>query len=111
MIKKLLNEISREIFISEAKHNHIKNYALMRDHVGWKTHQMFLVMIANRMSEYILKPEFLQTEDKDVIANIRAFSMTKEIIDFLFDPLKGARNLAKIQRHNEKLEATGKKQP
>ena len=51
----------------------------------------------------------LSKEEKDT--SQRALFMTKEVIEFLLDPLKGAKKYAAIQQHNKQLEATGRKQP
>ena len=48
----------------------------------------------------------LDKEEKD--AQQRAFYHTKEIIDFLIDPLKGANKYAAYKQHNKKMEATAK---
>ena len=94
MIRKLLSKISIDLYNSENRTNNYRNYASMRNHPGWTVHQKLIVTIANKMSEHMLSSEFSKLSAEDMKANQRAFYMTKEIIDFLLDPLKGAKNYA-----------------
>ena len=111
MIKKLLREISIDMYKSEDRTSNYFKYAKMRNHDGWAVHQMFMVAIANKLSECLLSAEFtkLNIEEKD--ANQRAFYMTKEIINFLMDPLKGANKYAKVALHNKKMMEATQRQP
>jgi len=106
MIKGLLTNISVDLFKSEDRTGNLMKYAKMREQPGWKVHQMLMVAIANKMSEHMLSKEFTKLSAEDMKTNQRAFYYTKEIIDFLIDPLKVAKQLAKIALHNEKMGAT-----
>jgi len=106
MIKKLLTSISVDLFKTEDRTGNLMKYARMREQPGWKVHQMLLVAIANKMSEHMLSEQFAKLSAEDMKTNQKAFYFTKEIIDFLIDPLKVAKQLAKIALHNEKMGAT-----
>jgi hypothetical protein len=108
MIKKILGEISKDLYRDDEKHGIILKYKKMQEHEGWKSHQIFVAMIANKMSECMFSKEFTNLNKDDKDAYQRSFSITKEIIDFLFDPLKGAENYAKIMAYNKNLGATKK---
>ena len=111
MIKKLLLDISWAIYTMDDRVGKFRSYGEMRNHPGWETHQKFMVIIANKMSEYMFSDAFtkLSAEEKDIAQ--RTMHSTKEIIDFLLDPLKKATKLAKVQAWNKKLGATQGKQP
>jgi len=111
MIKKILQEISVEIYKTEGAHMRFKKYAHMRTHEGWQVHQSLLISIANKLAETMLSEKFTKLDKEEKDANQRALYMTKEIIDFLLDPLKGAKNYAAITEWHKKLEATGRKRP
>lgn len=86
---------------------HLRKYAHMRQHEGWPVHQALLVNIANKLAETMLSEEFtrLDRDKKDIQQQV--LYNTKEIIDFLLDPMKGAKTYAATQRWHQKLEATG----
>lgn len=106
MIKGLLTSISVDLFKTEDRTNNLMKYAKMREQPGWRVHQMLLVAIGNKMSEHMLSKEFSKLSAEDIKTNQRAFYYTKEVIDFLIDPLKVAKRLAKISLHNEKMGTT-----
>jgi hypothetical protein len=110
LIEKLLREVSKELYFAEqaSRSNNLFKYAQMREHYGWSVHQKFLVLIANKLSEYMLSKEFSELDGIDMKANQLAMRMTKEIINFLFDPLKGAKNVLKTAAHNKRMGATQK---
>ena len=111
MINKILYDISTEFYKNETAQMNLRKYDAMTKHEGWIVHQGLMILIANKIAEAMLTERFtkLSREDKDT--NQRAFYMTKEIIDFLLNPLKGAKKYAAIQQHNQKLGATGRKRP
>jgi len=111
MIKKLLREVSKEVWASNPKNNTLFKYAQLRDSPQWKVHQMFLTLIANKLVEYMLSEEFSELSAPDMKANQRAMLMTKEIIDFLFDPLKGIKNTLRIEAHNRTEATKHRKRP
>jgi len=110
MIKPLLTQISKDIYNTENRTNNFYKYAKMRETPGWHVHQIFMLAIKNAMSEYLLGNKFtkLSIEEKD--SQQRACHNTKEIIDFLFDPLKGAKLYIENERYTRKQkEATQRK--
>lgn len=111
MVKRLLTEVSKEIYKTEDIHGALSKYLDMQKHPGWKPHQMFLLMIVNKISELMLSKEFTDLDKETKDTNQRAFRNTKEIIDFLMNPLKGAEQYARILAHNEKVGATKPKRP
>ncbi len=106
MIRKILNKLSLSLYKTEDHTKNCMKYAELRKHPGWKVHQLFLTTIANEMASSLLSKDFTDLDKETKDANQRAFYITKEIIDFLFDPLKGTKQYAKIALHNQKLEAT-----
>ena len=111
MIKKLLREVSKEIWAAEGRNNNLFKYNQLREMHQWKVHQMFLVLIANKITEYMLSDEFSELSAPDMKANQRAMVMVKEIIDFLFDPLKGIKNTLLIEAYNRKEATRHRKRP
>ena len=109
MIKKLLYDISVEFYKSETAQSNFTKYDHMKNHEGWVVHQSLLVTIANKIAETMLSEKFTKLNKDEKDAQQRAFYIAKEIIDFLLDPLKGAKNYAAIERYHKKLEATGKR--
>ena len=92
MIRTLLREIAIDIYKSEGRTNNFFKYSQMKETEGWKVHQIFMTVIANKMSEYLLSDKFTKLDIQEKDAQQRACHNTKEMIDFLFDPLKGAKN-------------------
>jgi hypothetical protein len=102
----ILNKISRALILSESGKLAANKYREMQRHEGWKFHQGILVDIANQMVEYLLTREYteLPKEEKDI--QQRALYISKEVIDFLLNPLERATKYAAIERHNKKMEGT-----
>ena len=111
MIERILHDISTDFYKSEAAHNNFRKYEAMTKHEGWSIHQGLMILIANKLAESMLTAKFTKLSKEDKDTNQRAFYMTKEIIDFLLNPLKGAKRYAAIQQYNKNLEATKGKQP
>ena len=110
MIKALLNEISVELYKSEEGHRLATNYLEMGKHPGWNVHESILTAIGNRISLHMLSEEYTKLSPDDKDAQQRGFFIAKEIIDFLLNPMKGAKKYAAIIEHNKKMETT-KRQP
>lgn len=111
MINRLLIDVSKELYFSEQKTNNLFKYSQLREHQAWKVHQTFLTLIANKLVESMLSEEFSRLPPGEMKAQQIAMRNTKEIIDFLFDPLKGAKNLLRIEAYKKRQEATAKKRP
>jgi hypothetical protein len=92
VIKKLLTDVSKELWSSENRTSNLAKYARLQKDPGWIIHQKLLIIIANKMAEYLMSAKYtnLNIEDKD--PQQRACYYTKEIIDFLIEPLKGIKN-------------------
>ena len=106
MIKKILYDISVAFFKDEEKQRLYRQYQAMTEHQGWKVHQGMIVEVANRISAYMLTEQFTRLDKEEKDAQQRAFFIAKEIIEFLFDPLKGADKYAKILTLYKDMEAT-----
>ncbi len=111
MIKKVLHNISTAFMSSEENVRKAEMYMEMHKSPGWPIHQGLMIQIGNEISLYMLSEKFTKLDKDEKDAQQRAFYIAKEIIDFLVDPLKGARKYAAIKQHNIKMGATGKKQP
>ncbi len=111
MIEKFLGELSRAFWATEENQRLYAYYHDMTKTEGWKTHQTLLVKICNELSVYMFSKEFTELTKEEKDTQQRAFVMTKEIIDFLMNPLKGAERMAAIQQYNQKLESTMRKKP
>lgn len=109
MIRGLLHEISVGFLKTEEGQRLGAGYADLTKHPGWRVHESMLISIANEISKYMLSEAYtkLPADEKD--AQQRGFYISKEIIDFLLNPLKGARQHAAIALHNKKMEATQKR--
>lgn len=111
MIKTVLRKISEGLLRTEEGNRLAVNYIEMQNHLGWKTHQGVLIQIANEITQYMLSETFTKLDIHEKDAQQRSFFITKEIIDFLLNPMKGAEKYAAIMQHNQRMEATQKKRP
>jgi hypothetical protein len=98
LIRKILHSVATDLWKSENRTSNLTKYAQMQKTPGWEVHQKLLVLIANKMAEYLMSAKYtnLSIEEKD--AQQRACHYTKEIIDFLFDPFKGSKNYIRSQK-------------
>ena len=103
MIRKLLRDMSVDFFKNEESMRNISKYRRLNTEPGWTMHQALLINILNKISEYMLSEKFMRLSIEERDAQYRGFYHTKEIIDFLLDPLKGANYRADIQRHNKEV--------
>mgnify|MGYP001100262405 CR=1 FL=1 len=106
MISKILNRLSIAHLTDEQLQKDYRNYNDMTEHPGWQVHQKYLVEISNAISLYMLSKEYteLSAEEKDI--QQRAFFISREMIEFLLNPLKVAENMAAMKQLNKKREAT-----
>ena len=105
-IEKILYELSKALVSSENGQNILNQYRDLQAHPSWKSYQGFLVEIANQLAGSMLTKDYtdLDKEQKDALQ--RAIYISKEVIDFLIDPTKGAIRYAAIKQYNQRLEAT-----
>jgi len=108
VISKLLTKISKKYFNSEDGQSSLLKYKEMTKHPGWAVHQGFILEIANSISTFMLSKEFTELDKESKDAQQRAFYMSKEIVEFLLDPQKGAIRLANLQKINRE-QPTGKR--
>jgi len=109
MIERILHRISVELLKTDQGQQEAQKYHMLKDHPGWKVHQAFLVAVGNNISLYMLSREFTELTRDEKDAQQRAFYHTKEIIDFLMNPLEGANKAAAFERHNKKQMGATKK--
>lgn len=102
MISKMLHKLSLELWRTEQGQQELQKYNLLKDHPGWKVHQSMLIALGNNVSLYMLSRDYTALDKEEKDAQQRAFYYTKEIIDFLLNPLEGANKMAAIERHNKK---------
>jgi len=102
MISKILHRMSVELGRTDQGQQEAQKYHLLKDHPGWKVHQSMLIALGNNISLYMLSRDFTALDKEEKDAQQRAFYYTKEIIDFLLNPLEGANKMAAIERHNKK---------
>ncbi len=86
-------------------------YLDLQKHPGWKVHESILISIANTISQSMLSEEYTKLSALEKDAQQRGYFISKEIIDFLLDPLKGAKKHAVLMQHNKKMKETTQKQP
>ena len=109
MIKNLLHGISKSFWETEENVRSAEKYRRMTKEPGWAVHQGLMVQIANQISLYMLSEDFTRLDATEKDVQQRAFFVSKEIIDFLLNPLKGAKKHAEFIQHNKKMEATQKR--
>jgi len=109
MIKHLLHKISVNFYDTQVQQ--LDCYERMKQHEGWSVHQGIILTIANEIALLMLSEKFAKLDKDEKDAQQRAFYHTKEIIDFLLDPLKGANKHAAIKQYTKKLGATKRKRP
>ncbi len=111
MIEKVLGDLSRAFWATEENQRLYAHYNDMTKTEGWKTHQTLLIQICNELSVYMFSEEYTELSKEEKDTQQRTFFLTKKVIDFLMNPLKGAEKFAAIQQYNQKLESTMRKKP
>jgi hypothetical protein len=107
MIEKIVREMSKG-FGSEQGRSMYEKYKELRKQEGWKVHQGLIIQVANELSQYLLSKEFTYLDKEEKDARQRAIYISKEIIDFLLDPVAGLDRHNAINIHNKRMEATVK---
>jgi hypothetical protein len=59
----------------------------------------------------MLSEEYTKLSPDEKDAQQRGYFISKEIIDFLLNPMKGAEKYAAVMRHNKKMQETTQKRP
>lgn len=108
MIKKILNRISKALVSAPNGEQIYRQYVDLKSHPAWKIHEGFLVEIANGLAGLMLTRDFTELSKLEKDAIQRGIYNSKEVIDFLLDPTKGAKQHVGIIQHNQKVEATKK---
>jgi len=103
MIAKILKNISIALGTDHGE-QYYRKYLELTQHEGWQIHQGLILEIANGMAKYMLSKEFTRLDEKEKDAQQRAMFISKEVIDFLLDPLKGLKQHKVIQFHNKRME-------
>lgn len=105
-IGKILHKISKAMIESDNGSEIFNKYKDLQLRPEWKIHQGFLVEIANALAGAMLTKEFTELDKESKDAMQRGIFISKEVIDFLIDPTKGAKRYAAIARFNNQMEAT-----
>jgi hypothetical protein len=111
VIKALLHKISLEFLQSEEGNRLGVEYLDMQKHPGWKVHESILISVANTISKHMLSEEYTKLQALEKDAQQRGYFISKEIIDFLLDPLKGAKKYAAMAQHNKKMQEATQRRP
>jgi hypothetical protein len=111
VIKALLHKISLEFLQSEEGNRLGTQYVDMQNHPGWKVHESILISVANTISQSMLSEEYTKLQALEKDAQQRGYFISKEIIDFLLDPLKGAKKYAAVMQHNKKMQEATTRRP
>ena len=96
----MLRKISHSLASTDNGQQVFQQYKELTQHPGWKVHQGFIIEIANNLAAELLSEGFTKLSKEEKDAQQRAMFIAKEIIDFLNDPLKGAKQYATYQQHN-----------
>jgi hypothetical protein len=103
VIKKLLHQISVGYMQGEDRVNAVKHYFDLMQHHGWQTHEQFLMEILNGIQNYMFSEAYTNLDIKEKDVQQRVFFATKEILQFLVNPMRGANINAAIKQHNKKI--------
>ena len=98
MINEFLSKISKYLLFTDEGKQNFHKYDALKSHEGWSVHQGFLIEIMNQISSCMLSGQFTKQNKEEKDVQQRAFYMTKEIIEFLLDPLKNAERYAALQK-------------
>ncbi len=105
-LEKILRSISSEMASTEeGQMNHAK-YHDMQKTQGWRVYQSLVVTIANSMAQYLVSKEFSQLKPEEKDREQWAIFLSKEVIEFLLDPMKHSRFQRAVNIHNQTMEAT-----
>lgn len=110
MIRVFLRKLS-EGLLQEENQSAYNSYYEMTNHSGWGTHKAFMVSVLNEISVYMLSDKFTKLEQDEKDVQQRAFFMAREIILFLLDPMKDARQMMQYRHYNKNLEVTPGERP
>jgi len=110
-MRKILVELSKKCFSTEADQQKLQRYHAFQKEDGWNIHVEYLRLMQGMMIEEMFSTRFtsLPPDEKDI--QQRAMKHVFDVIEFLVDPTKYGRINLKIKEHNQKMEATIGKRP
>lgn len=105
-LDKILRNIAAELANTENGQQSYVKYHDMTKHPGWKVYQSIVVSVANAMAQYLVSKDFalMQPDEKD--REQWAIYLSKEVIEFLLDPMKHNRFQRAVNIHNAAMEAS-----
>ena len=109
MINELLSKISKYLLLSDEGQQNYHKYDALKSHEGWLAHQGFLIEIMNQISSYMLSSKFTKQSKEEKDVQQRAFYITKEIVEFLLNPLTNAERYAALQKTANKRQGVSSK--
>jgi hypothetical protein len=105
-LEKILRQIAGEFARTEEGQQNYAHYHDMQKHKGWKIYQSLVVTIANSMAQYLVSKEFSQMSPEEKDREQWAIFLSKEVIEFLLDPMRNVRFQKAVNIHNQTMEAT-----
>jgi hypothetical protein len=105
VISRITNSISK-FFSSPDGEVAFHKYEEMMKSEGFEIHKRLLVEIANGLLNYMVSKKFTDLDQKQKDVEQRAIYESKELIDFLLNPIKGLTQHNKIAVHNKRMEQT-----
>lgn len=108
-LEKILRNLSAELSGTENGQQAWVKYHDMTKHPGWKVYQSLVVAVANSMAEYLVSKEFANMKPDEKDREQWAICLSKEVMDFLLDPMKQNRFQRAVNMHNQAMEATLKR--
>ena len=105
-LDKILRNISLELAGTENGQQSFVKYHDMTKHPGWKVYQSLVIIVANSMAQYLVSKEFSHMASDEKDREQWAIYLSKEVIEFLLDPMKHSKFQRAINVHNQKMEAT-----
>ena len=99
-LERIIGRVSKALWETEDGKIALHKYEKMQETEGWAVHQGLLADIANAFVAEMLSKDFtnLSREEKD--SQQKAMYYTKQLIDFLHDPLRRVRKLKGWEQPN-----------
>ena len=105
-LDKILRNLSLELTQTEQGQQQFAHYHEMTKTRGWKVYQSIVVAVANAMAQHMVSETFTTQSASDKDREQWAIYLSKEVIEFLLDPVKHSRFKQAVDIHNQVMEAT-----
>ena len=110
-MKTILKDISRVYFKTNEDNQKLMKYHALTRAPEWEMYKEFLLLIRGTIAEQMFSKDFTELGSREKDIRQRTYANMNEVINFLFNPLKGIESEVKFKQHNAKMEATHGKQP